>query len=147
MKQMGDSVTAPHPAETYYPKQEQAAPQIDPRMYEGTGINFGNAGIAGNNLPDSIKKIMEGANTYTSIPKPDSGFEEFAKQKQAERLMLEESLKPQVNSDYVLVDKNVLKEMINEAVYSAIGKYKKVVEEATIKKTITTIIKEQKKKA
>lgn len=111
----------------------------------------GPPGIAAKNMPKEILELMK-AKPIPQAKMPSSGFsledvaplviknkplDELHKMNESVNSILSEKNK---SSDYILVSKSELKNIVNEALLSFMTNYR----EATIKETITSLIKEGK---
>lgn len=108
-------------------------------------------GVAAKNLPPEILKLMEShPSTYnpTGTLNPTLDLE-MAKYK--EQLAMEQNQRQQrpqqinESNDYILVSQSELKKMINETLKNFLTQFKGKIEEATIKKTLSVLLKEQKR--
>lgn len=85
--------------------------------------NYQTKGVGGKNLPKEIYDMMVGQNQN----------------------MISENNFQDNRSDYVLISKKELKDVVNESLKSFLKQYSHKLEEAVIKKTIKTLLNENKR--
>lgn len=133
-------------SQQYLPQQQVAEQTYSAPLLEGGGMAYGEKGVGAKNLPPQIRAIMENSvRPEYPIDGVDSGLQEFIKQKKmsTQNSYVNENQKM---GEVITISKTDLKDLIKEAVDDAMKKYKKVVEETTIKRTIASLLKEQKKR-